>query len=376
MWKKLSLFTIIFLYIFYLPFNLSLAEEQKIQEKIYRAEVTEITNEYFESVYDENEILVQEITAISISKENKGVVFEITNDTFPLKVGDKFYVLETYDEFSDVTYRYVNQIDRSSILFLLLIIFIATVIIFSGKQGVKSLLGLLGSFLVIMYILLPGLMRFGSPILFSIIVSMIILFFAVIITHGWNRTSFISLVGLSTTMIITALLAYFSVELGQLNGYVSEEAVYVNFNSGGFIDVKGILLGGIIIGVIGVLDDIAITQVSIVKQLWYSNPHQNRREVFKRAITVGKDHTSSLVNTLVLAYTGVGLPTLLLYRGLDISFLYAINTEQLAAEIVRTLAGSIGIILCVPITTYLAILFINKDHLDINDVGHTCAHYH
>ena len=177
-------------------------------------------------------------------------------------------------------------------------------------------------------------------------------------------------------MIITALLAYFSVELGQLNGYVSEEAVYVNFNSGGFIDVKGILLGGIIIGIIGVLDDIAITQVSIVKQLWQSNPNQSKKDVFRGALTVGKDHTSSLVNTLVLAYAGVGLPTLLLYKSLNLSFLYTVNTEQLAAEIVRTLAGSIGIILCVPITTYLAILLINKDHLEINDTRHTCAHCH
>jgi len=302
MQKKLQLFIIV-LYIFSLPLNFSLAEEQKTQEKIYRAEVLEITSEYFESTYSENEVLIQEIKATSLSKENKGEVFDIINDTFPLKVGDKFYVLETYDEFSDVTYKYVNQIDRSFILLILLLIFIATVIIFAGKQGVKSLLGLLGSFLVIMYILLPGLMKFGSPVLFSIIVSLIILFFAVIITHGWNRTSFIALLGLGTTMIITALLAYFSVELGQLNGYVSEEAVYVNFNSGGFIDVKGILLGGIIIGVIGVLDDIAITQVSIVKQLWHSNPHQNKKEVFKRALTVGKDHTSSLVNTLFLDYT-------------------------------------------------------------------------
>lgn len=156
------------------------------------------------------------------------------------------------------------------------------------------------------------------------------------------------------SLIITGILAAVFIEAAKLTGFASEEAGFLQVVGEGTINIKGLLLAGIIIGVLGVLDDITISQSAIVFQLKEANRNFNSKDLYKRAMNIGKDHISSMVNTLVLVYTGASLPLLLLFVNNPYPFSQVINYEIIADEIVRTLVGSIGLVLAVPITTLIA----------------------
>jgi uncharacterized membrane protein len=171
-----------------------------------------------------------------------------------------------------------------------------------------------------------------------------------------------------TTIIFTGLLAYAAVTFTRLSGYNSEEAVYLNFNTHGIVDFRGLLLGGIMIGLLGVLYDVAISQAIAVEELFHAGGAQlSRKMVYKRAIRMGREHIGALVNTLAIAYVGLSLPLLLLYSTSTASVHITLNQELFATEIIRTMIGSIGLILAVPITTLIAVFMIIKK----NDVKKT-----
>jgi uncharacterized membrane protein len=172
-------------------------------------------------------------------------------------------------------------------------------------------------------------------------------------------------------VILTGVLAYIGVTFAHLTGFVSDEAVYLNLNTKGTLDFAGLLFGGIMIGALGVLDDIAVTQAAVVSELYNSASHLSKKEIYIKALRVGKEHVGALVNTLALAYTGASLPLLLLFSTSDSSISSIINREIFATEIIRTVAGSIGLILTVPITTMLAVWLL-KGYKG----GHVHSHSH
>jgi uncharacterized membrane protein len=158
------------------------------------------------------------------------------------------------------------------------------------------------------------------------------------------------------TVIITGLFAYWSVGMTRLTGFGSDEAVYLNLNTGGSLDIVGLLLGGIIIGLLGVLYDAAIGQAVSVDELTRIAPHASRRKIYERAVRIGREHIGALVNTLAIAYVGTSLPLLLLFmQSQSATPLQIVNTEVFATEIVRIMIGSIGLVLAVPITTFVAV---------------------
>jgi len=162
-------------------------------------------------------------------------------------------------------------------------------------------------------------------------------------------------------LIITGVLAGFFVESAKLTGFASEEAGFLQIARGGTINIKGLLLAGIIISTLGVLDDVTVSQSSIVNQLKETDKNLSFEKLYQRAMKVGQDHISSMVNTLVLVYTGAALPLFLLFIDNPHPFLEVINYEIVADEIVRTLVGSIGLILAVPITTFIAAMTLEKE---------------
>jgi uncharacterized membrane protein len=195
----------------------------------------------------------------------------------------------------------------------------------------------------------------------SIGVSSLIIIVGSYITHGLSRTTSAAVIGMITTIIFTGLLAYAAVTFTRLSGYNSEEAVYLHFNTHGIVDFQGLLLGGIMIGLLGVLYDIAIGQAIAVEELYHAGGAQlSRKMVYKRAIRIGREHIGALVNTLAIAYVGLSLPLLLLYYTSTADYHITLNQEIFATEIIRTMIGSIGLILAVPITTMIAVFMIIK----------------
>ncbi len=336
---------------------------------VWRAEVVEIVSTKEESVPGTQlKATVQNIRAQILEGERAGERVLVKNDYLKLKEGDKFYMnylitVEGIEMFS------VRDVDRRATLVILVGLFAFVVILFSGKQGVRSLLSLVGSFLMIIFVLLPLLLRGYAPIPTSILVGALVLFCAIYFTHGFNFSSTIAFAGTTSAVALTGILAYIAVHASRLSGFYSDETVYLNLNTHGTLNFEGLLLGGIIIGVLGVLDDIAVTQVAVVSELKHLNKDLTFKETYFKALRVGREHVSALVNTLVLAYAGVSLPLMLWVSQSNSSFSTIINDEIFATEIVRTLVGSIGLILTVPITTFLAVYFAHR-------LKHTHTHSH
>jgi len=170
----------------------------------------------------------------------------------------------------------------------------------------------------------------------------------------------VAIAGTIVALVITGILAGIFVEAARLTGFASEEAGFLQVAKQGTVNIKGLLLAGIIIGVLGVLDDVTVSQSAIVLKLKEANSQLKPRELYNKAMDVGRDHISSMVNTLILVYTGAALPLLLLFINNPHPFTEIINYEIIADEIVRTLVGSIGLILAVPITTLFAALTVGK----------------
>ncbi len=345
------------------------------EQGVWRAKVVEITEtKQINIPGTDAKTDVQTLNIRLLEGERKGEILRLENDYIQLKEGDKFYLNYLFTDQGDEIFS-VLEVDRRDKMFILFALFVVTILIFGGWQGFRSLLSLAGSFLVIGYILLPQIVAGISPVLISIIVASAILFFAIFFTHGFNKRSLIAYVGTILSVILTGVLAYLFIDLTSLSGFTSDESIYLDFNTGGTLDFSGLLLAAIIIGALGVLDDIAITQVAVVRELFGSNNKISSREVYHKAMRVGREHVGALVNTLVLAYTGAALPLLLLFSVSDSGVLSIINREIFATEIVRTLAGSIGLIFAVPITTLLAVFVLKecRENLKEKEIGKVCG---
>jgi len=189
------------------------------------------------------------------------------------------------------------------------------------------------------------------------------------LAHGWGPKSLAALLGTAASLVLTALLAVLFTELTHLTGLASEEAIFLQIGNAD-VSLQGLLLAGMVVGALGVLDDVTISQASTVLALRRANPGLGLRHLFALALDVGRDHVSATVNTLVLAYVGASLPILLLFSAADLGVSEALNLEVVAKEIVATLVGSIGLIAAVPITTGLAALLALSVEPDRLEAGH------
>ncbi|OHB20345.1 MAG: hypothetical protein A2854_01155 [Parcubacteria group bacterium RIFCSPHIGHO2_01_FULL_56_18] len=300
--------------------------------------------------------LHQTIVAEILEEPEQGTRVTIDNDYLELEEGDVFYLNHTTSAYDGTDYYSVLERDRTPALAALLLLFVAVVVLFGGKQGARGLLALIGSFVFIGLFLLPGIMHGYSPVLVSIGVAAVIVTLGSYVTHGFTRTTSAAVIGMIVTIGLTGILAYAAIYFTHLEGWSGEEVTYLNLNARGTIDLAGLLLGGILIGLLGVLYDGAIGQAVAVEELGSAGKHLSRKEIYQRALRIGREHVGALVNTLAIAYVGAGLPLLLLfYQTGDLNLGLTINREMFATEIVRILVGSIGLVLAVPVTTFVAV---------------------
>ncbi len=276
-----------------------------------------------------------------------------------LRVGDKIFINRIID-ISGNEYMSYADFERRPVLIVVSLLFVGALLWFSRWHGVRALVSLAVSIAAIFFLLVPALLAGYNAALTTVGVAAIVMAVVLFGTHGFNPRSVIAFGGTFGTVVITGIIAFFSVSLMRLTGFSDDAAVYLNFATNGELDLAGLLLGSIIIGILGVLDDVSITQASVVQQLKAANPTLNMVGLYSRAIKVGRDHIGSLVNTLALAYVGVSLPLILLYAKTDSSILVSLNQEVVAAELLRIIVGSIGLILAVPATTFVASWYFNK----------------
>ena len=313
----------------------------------------------------------QTITALILNGDETGTSVTVDNTYVALHTGDVFYLVHTTNGAEGVDYYSVSDPVRLPAVGVLLALFFLCVVVFGGRQGVRGFVSLIGGLLLIFYVLLPGVLAGYSPILVTIGVSALVIIVGSYITHGFTKTTSAAVIGMIVTVIVTGLFAHFAVIFTKLSGFSSEESVYLNFSTAGSIDFQGLLLGGIVIGLLGVLYDSAISQAITVEELHRIGPHVSRWHIYSRAIRVGKEHIGALINTLAIAYVGVSLPLLLLfYSSASSGWALTANQEIFVTEIVRILVSSIGLMIAVPITTLVAVyMIIRKKKTESEDAG-------
>jgi uncharacterized membrane protein len=368
--------------IFCVPLNTANAQSPDQENSVIElAKVQQVLSQTIQDIPGtQTDETVQMLQAQILQGPDKGSVVTVNNDYLNLKSGDEFYANHSIDssDASNDTWN-VQEPYRLPILEMLGVLFVLAVIVFGGKQGVRGLLSLVASLAAIFWVLLPGILAGYSPILLSIGISAFIVCVGSYITHGFNRTTTAAVLGMIVTICITGALAYWSVHAALFSGYNSEEVSYLHFATTQNIDFVGLLLGGIMIGLLGILYDSAIGQAIAVEELKRAAKHYTPWQLYKRAERIGREHIGALVNTLAIAYVGVSLPLLLLLHFTDMPLAITINQEIFATEIVRTMVGSIGLILAVPITTLISIWFLRKSDFSSeteNEHPHVHAHSH
>ena len=334
--------------------------QQPETSEIELAKVTRVLSESIRNVPGtDTPATFQTLEAEILEGAEKGRVVTVENDYLNLNAGDRFYLLHAVNTDGLETYN-VQEPYRLPLLAMLTALFVLAVFVFGGRQGMRGLASLVASLGAIFFILIPGILAGYSPILLAVGVSSLIVGVGSYITHGVNRATSAAVLGMIATIGLTGALAFWSVHAGLFSGFASEEVTYLHFSTGGGIDFVGLLLGGILIGLLGILYDAAIGQAVTVDELVRAAPHYSRRELYTRALRVGREHIGALVNTLAIAYVGASLPLLLLLHFSNLSLAATVNQEIFASEIVRTMVGSIGLILAVPVTTLIAVWMLRK----------------
>lgn len=258
---------------------------------------------------------------------------------------------------AEPTYSLVD-FERRPPMLLLALGFTALVLAFGRLRGGLALLGLLVSLGIVLVFIVPAIRDGSEPVLVAIFGALAVMLVTISLAHGLGAKSAAAMLGTSGSLTLVALLALAFTELAHLTGFSSEEATLLASDSG--LDVQGLLLAGMVIGALGVLDDVTVSQSSTVFALKSANPGLRLRDLYGRAIDVGRDHITATVNTLVLAYVGAALPILLIFSAGGVGFGEALNSEIVATEVVAMLVGSIGLIAAVPLTTGLAALLASR----------------
>ncbi|MCX7620424.1 MAG: YibE/F family protein [Acidimicrobiales bacterium] len=251
-----------------------------------------------------------------------------------------------------VSYNFVDY-ERSASLSWLALLFAVTVVVVGRWRGLAAIVGLLFTWGLLTVFVIPAIIEGRSPVLVACASGSLIMFVVLYLAHGIGARTTTALLGTLASLVLTAALAYLFVGFTSLTGLGSDEAVFIQSHLGN-VELDGILLAGIVIGALGALNDVTVTQASAVWEVHRADPSQSARRLYQAGMRVGRDHIASTVDTLVLAYAGSSLPLLLLFATGTRPWSDVITGEVVAEEVVRTLVGSIGLVASVPITTALA----------------------
>ncbi len=254
----------------------------------------------------------------------------------------------------------VTDVNRRFPMALLAGVFALAVVVVGRMRGVMALIALAVSFLVLNLFVLPAILQGSNPLLVAVVGSSAIMLIALYMCHGLSARTSVAVLGTLISLVLIGILGSLFIGWAALTGNTDDNTGLIHglYPS---IDMSGLLLAGVIIGSLGVLDDVTVTQTSAVWELHEANPAMGWRGLYRAGIRIGRDHIASVVNTLVLAYAGAALPLLLLFSIAQSSVGTVANSELVAEEIVRTLVGSIGLVASVPVTTALAALVVSAD---------------
>ncbi|TAK05728.1 YibE/F family protein [Patescibacteria group bacterium] len=337
-------------------------------DTLFRAKVVRVLEERTVPADNGTDAVQQKLELELLEGPMRGRRVEFDGSAIPTiaagryREGDRVIVWWSKDPDGTDTF-YVTDYVRDTRLGWLALLFAAVVVAVGRARGLRALAALALSAAAIFGVIVPTLLRGVDPILVTVPVSAAAIAVGILLTHGRTRQTAAAVVGVALSLLLTGALAWAFTAWTRITGFGTEEAsiLALHFPSG--LNMVGIYLAGVIVGTLGVLDDVVVSQAAVVEELVSANPGLTRAELFRRAMRVGTDHTAAVVNTLFLAYVGASLPLVLLFSIHEAPFLTfrdVINNEMIASEVVRTLVGSIGLVLTVPITTLVAVRLLRR----------------
>lgn len=336
------------------------------KESFYKAQVSQIVEEgQVENGGIKNDYQLVKLVLLDGPKQGQEISLEhggkfTLTEKQKVRVGEKVVLIQLATPGVAPQYQIIDKYRLDNIAaiatgFVLLVLSIA------HFKGLGSLAGLIISFVIIIKFIVPQILAGKDPLFITTLGAFAIMASTIYLAHGFTKKTSVALLSTLLSLSLTAGLAILFVNLARLTGLGNESAYSLRFG-GTDINFKGLLLGGIIIGALGVLDDITTAQSAAVYELKKANEKLKFMQLFEHGLNIGREHISSLVNTLVLAYAGASLPVFLAFvlnpSGAPVWAI--LNSEFISEEIIRTLAGSVGLVLTVPITTLLAAYFASK----------------
>lgn len=368
--KKIFVFIILITLIF-VNVNATFAD-QNVEEKPepVRAKVLEILSEdEQETSYAEGETTtIQTIELEITSGENKGEKIIVENHVdsmfaynIVVEQNDDVLVYLEKDESGEIIEGYISEIARDKYLLYLGIVFFLLLLIIGGLKGLKAIITLLITAFAVLKIMLPLILKGYNPIYLSIIISICIIAVTLVIISGFNRKALAAIIGTTGGVLVAGLITLIIGELASLTGLGTEEAQMLSLvEQGDSFNFKGILFAGIILGALGAVMDVSMSIASSINEIKTANPEMTTKQLIKSGMNVGKDIMGTMSNTLILAYSGGSIHLMLLFMAHDFNIIDIINRDMIASEILRALAGSIGLIFTVPITAIVASNLYNR----------------
>lgn len=335
-----------------------------------------VKNNGVENVEDELDEMssgrVQNLVVEVLSGDKKGKQYNATytvmaregsNFEFDiLKEGDKVYL--TIDERMEEPLVYVSGIQRHNSLLILAIIFLLAILVIGKKQGIKTIISLIITIIIVFFWALPSIINGASPLWVAIGVSSVITILTYIIISGFHKKTIAAILGTVGGLLLSALIVLIFGKAARLSG-LNEESMYLAFlPQGTQFDLVEIIFAGIIIGALGACMDMAMSIASALEEIKKENPSANRRTLFKAGMNIGKDVMGTNTNTLILAYVGSSLTILILYMAYGMSFSEIADIEIISEAIIRSLAGSIGLIGVIPLTAFVSSLLYTRDNYE------------
>lgn len=281
-------------------------------------------------------------------------------DVQKLSLGDTVIVAKTATANNQTEYVIMDKFRLPGVA-IGLVVFLLLAIIFGGIRGFTSMLGLGASLAILVFGVVPAIMSGHDPLMVCLVASMVIAVVAILLAHGFNKRSYIALAATIVTLIGAIGFSFAGVLLARLSGTGSEAALYLQIGSLPSLDLRGLLLGAMVIGILGVLDDVTTAQVAAVEEIGIADPTLDAKELYLRGLRVGREHIASLVNTLALAYAGAAFPLFLIFAVQGGPPLWVVlNAEYVMEEVVRTIVGGASLVIAVPISTGFAAWYFGK----------------
>lgn len=337
-------------------------ELQEAQTEIYEAKVIHVKEEVLQdqSLLSQGFEEIMQVVTIQIlegpfqGEEHTIEHFNMENAAYSLwvKEGDKVQIYaQLSGDQSEIESLYISDFVRYPHLRNLAIVFILLVILIGKWQGVKSLIGLGVTTAIVIFFMLPMILKGYSPILLAVLVCILSTVISILLISGFSKKSFTTIIGTLSGVLIAGVLSYFVGNAANLTGMSAHETqMLIYIPQEVELDFKGLLFAGIIIGALGAVMDVAMSISSSMEEIKGKNPDIPPRELMKSGLVVGKDIMGTMSNTLILAYVGSSIPLLLLFMAYESSLISVINMDLVATEIVRALTGSIGLLTSIPIT--------------------------